>query len=759
MSTRLISHILGYLVIYFYLIPPHIFSQTQVEEFKPSSRAIGLGGSLVVQARDPSAMFWNPALLTSLWGRALLISVNQPFTFDFAGFTQFVPLYGTVGVALSRVVTSAETVDKGTLAWGRKFGPRVSLGMNVNIQKQMDDWFAAGGVGMLIGNTQVGTLEHRWRDYQSSKLMDRLSLGLSVKNIPLSDQLFAISGQFGMSYLFPNPGLLLNSGFHIRKGANTAHFGMGYEVNRYVTIFTGFEDMDFSQWGLGMGYTHDNFVLNLTYSREFSRLLFTLSARISPEPEALAVPYYRHAAENFKAKKYRSASRQYRQYLTFELHNLESDTAYHRIRILERKLARDRILVDSLHAVASRSLAQGETQYLRVAVILGKILELDSDNLKARTKLATLKPYIEKFVKRSLADGIFEFREENFFRAKESFNRVLLFDKENQVALSYIARTDQILANLGEEYFYRGVGYFMERNYTWAKEEFVRAMKYNPKLREAKSYLERTLTKLAENQKQVAALIREGQALEKRNRHAEAAKRYLEVLKLDQDNELVKARMATLKPKVARLVSKKYNEGLQHLRAQAYIKAQQAFSTVLSIDPEHRKARTQLLNLRKEKRQTAASYMAQAEEAFQKEDWRAALEMYSKVVKLEPGNSKATQGRRAAEEKLEIDVLFQQGRNYFNNGNYRQAAITFERILQLDPDNRVAKVELDATEIKIDELLEQYFNDGINLYTLDRYEEAIEMWNKALNLRPDHKGSIDYKKQALDRLAALKRLK
>ncbi|MFQ5422152.1 MAG: UTP--glucose-1-phosphate uridylyltransferase, partial [Anaerolineae bacterium] len=104
-----------------------------------------------------------------------------------------------------------------------------------------------------------------------------------------------------------------------------------------------------------------------------------------------------------------------------------ADTAYHRIRILERKLARDRILVDSLHAVASRSLAQGETQYLRVAVILGKILELDSDNLKARTKLATLKPYIEKFVKRSLADGIFEFREENFFRAKESFNRVLLF--------------------------------------------------------------------------------------------------------------------------------------------------------------------------------------------------------------------------------------------------------------------------------------------------------------------------------------------
>ncbi|NIV96826.1 hypothetical protein GWN42_29565, partial [candidate division KSB1 bacterium] len=115
----------------------------------------------MVQARDPSAIFWNPALLTSSWGRAMLISINEPFGFDFVGLSQFIPLYGTVGVALSRVSTAGETVDKGTLAWGKRFASKLAIGANVNIEKFGDDWFVDGTAGLFIGNPKVGSLGYR----------------------------------------------------------------------------------------------------------------------------------------------------------------------------------------------------------------------------------------------------------------------------------------------------------------------------------------------------------------------------------------------------------------------------------------------------------------------------------------------------------------------------------------------------------------------------------------------------------------------
>jgi tetratricopeptide (TPR) repeat protein len=750
--------ILSAVYVLFYTNITYPQDTTLIEQFKPSSRAVGFGGSLVVQARDPSAIFWNPALLTGLHDRSLLISVNEPFNFDFVGFTQFIPLFGTLGVAISRVAIPGQSVDKGYIAWARKITRRVSFGTTVSLQKHGDDWFADGSIGLFIGNPQVGTLDYRWRNYRKSRFLDRWNLGVAVKNLPLSDKLFEPSAQFGMSYLFPL-GFLFNSAYHINKEENTPHFGAGFEFNSSVTVFSGIEDLDVEKWGIGMSYTHDNFVFNFTYSRELDRILFTLSARISPAAAVLAAPYYQRASNNFKNKKYKLAAKLYRQYLSYEVHASESDTAYHRVRLLAKKIARDKRMVDSLYTVTSRLMTQGEPQYLRAAVILRKILEIEPENLKAKTKLVTLKPHVDKFVKRSLADGVYEFRMENYFRAKGAFNRVLLFEEDNIAAQKYVARIDTILNELAEEYFYRGVGYFRQKNYKWAKEEFIRAIKYNSSHKEASSYLARTYEKIDKTKQLMSALIKEGQALEKQGRYSDAVNKYLEILKIDEENEFAKSRISALRPKINRFVTKKYNEGLRYLRAANYSKAVDAFNTVLSIDPDHSDARRQLRQLRNKKKQKVSTLLAQAEEAFQKQEWRAALELYSQVLQFEPRNTKATSGKGEAEKKLEIDGLLQKGREHFNKGNYKEAENIFLRILSLDPNHRVANVELDATKNKIDELVERYFSSGINLYTLDRYQEAIAMWDKALNLKPDHKGSLDYKKQALDRLEALKKLK
>ncbi|MFQ6112678.1 MAG: tetratricopeptide repeat protein [bacterium] len=736
-----------------------LFAQWVAEDFAPGSRATGYGGSLVVQARDPSAIFWNPALLSGLKGRGILLSINQPFEFNLVSLTQFVPLYGTYGVALARMPTSAESVDRGTIAWGRKIVYGFSIGSNFNIEKRKDDWFAAATVGFLVGNSNVGTLGHNWRDTTNSKILDKLNFGVTIHNIPLSEKLFETSALIGFSYIIPSLGLLINSGYHISDEDKTSHLGMGFELSRNLIVYSGIEEWEINKIGVGFSYAHDNFIFDFTYATEFDRVLFTFSARISPRPEVLAEPYFVSGSNYVKSRKYKSATREFKKFLSYELNESRTDTVRQIVNALEKRIARVQIRVDSLFSVADKLLSQDEPQYLRAARVFKKILELDKDNLIASRRLVSLKPMIDDFVKKSLAEGVSEFDARRYFAAKDIFNRVLLLENENEVALNYLSQIDRILDDLGEEHFYRGVGYYRQKNYDEAKQEFLRALKYNPDLGEARTYLSRTNEKFEEHRKQITNLFQAGKKLELTRKYVDAANKYLQVLKLEQGNQEARDRLVTLRPKINRFVEKKFRDGLRYFREEKYAEAQEAFLTVLSIDPDHKAAQRNLTNLRKEKKDKAQSYFSQAEEYFRKQNWQDALELYSKTVKIDPTHAMAVQRKKETQRQLHIVRLFEDARNKYQAEKYNEALEIFEQILELDPNNDLAKSEISNCKIKINELVEKYFNEGIDLYTLDRYEEAIKKWNQALKLNPKHKGSLDYKQKALERLKALEALK
>ncbi|MFQ5768994.1 MAG: tetratricopeptide repeat protein [bacterium] len=679
--------------------------------------AASFGGSLVVQVRDPSAIYWNPALLSSLKDRGILLSINEPFGFDFAGFTQFVPLYGTFGVAFSRISTSIDDVDRGTFSWGRKFLKGISFGTSFDIAKQNEKWFGTVGWGLFIGNSNVGSLDYKWQQFSKPEILDRLNLGITIRNIPIVNKLFEPSAFLGASYLLPGEKLLLNAGYHIREGENTKHLGLGLELNRYVTIFTGFEELTFNKWGAGMTYSQDNFGFNLTYVAELKKLLVTLTVRLSPNPKVLAAPYYERGTEYFKSGNYKYAAKELQKYLSYDLQESNSDTARFLVKALEKKSTRKQFVVDSLYIVVDKLLNKREPQYLRAALILTNIIELDENNLKARTKLTAIKPVLDDFIRKSLADGISEYASKKFHDAKNSFKRVLLFDNNNESALLYLSRIDSVFTLLGTESFYRGIGYFHQNNYTMANKEFMRALSYNPNMQEARSYLARTNKKLNSLERQVRLLLKEAHTLEKRKKYIDATRVYNEVLKLDGGNEEARARIAKLKPK-------------------------------------QRVEKKSLL----EKREKAALYFAQAEKFFQQQDWRSAFELYEEVLELDPSNLKAIQGKKEAQKKLQIRTLLVEARKNFIERKYVEALNDYKKVMVLAPDNVDSKIGFAETKNKIDDLVEEYFNDGINLYTLDRYQEAIEKWDKALQLNPNHKGSLEYKKQAQERIKALKKL-
>lgn len=734
-------------------------AQPKVEHFQPGARSLALGGSLVAQARDPAAIFWNPAILSGFRDRELLISINDPFQFNFVGLTQFVPLYGAMGVALSRIPTDSAGVDRGTFAWGVKMLERFSLGANFSLSKQNDDWFAHGSAALFLGNPGVGALGRRWNDIPTPHLLDRLNLGLIIHNIPIGGKLFDPSANFGVSYLFPTPGLLINTGHHFRNGDDASHLGFGIEVFQTVAVFGGIDELDFGRAAIGMSYSHDNFLVDISYSFDSERFVLTLAPRISPAPAALARPYYERGTKYWRSKNYHAAYREIRKYLSFELSDSASVSARNLISRIEKKLAWERVQIDSLFGVANQIISQGQPYIGYAAYPLTRILELDSTNTKARKKLSQIKPVVELQTKKDLEEGRAAFDAKHYEKAIRAFTRVLLLDKKNQTALNYMASIRQIFNNLGEEHLNRGIGYFQQKNYERARLEFKTALQYKRDLEQAKTFLSRIEEKIKEVGEQVQEMLAAGEALERKGSYVGAADVYLKVLELDPENAAARARLDHLRPNVEQDIQKNITAGANYLKDKKFADARASFSKVLAIDPNHKEARSYMQRLREDIKEEISKNLASASEAMQKGDWRRAEELYSEVLKLDSQNSHAIQGKQEAQAKLEIDVSLANAVSAMSQGNYKQAIFYFEKVLQLDFNNEKAADGLKTARAKLEEQVERLFIDGISEYSLDRYQEAIKKWKEVLILDPNHKGATEYIQQAEERIEALKKLK
>ncbi len=746
-------------VVQFTLLPSFSFAQPRLEGFRPGARALGFGGSLVVQARDPSAIFWNPAILSGFRDRELLISVNDPFEFNFVGLTQFLPLYGTIGLALSRIPTDSAGVDRGTFAWGVKILKRLSLGADFNLAKQSDDWFAHGGFAVFLGNPGVGALGCRWNEIPTPGILDRLNLGLAIRNIPIGGKLFDPSANFGLSYLFPTAGLLINTGHHIHNGEDTSHLGLGLEVFDAVTVFSGIEDLEFDKAAIGLSYTHDNFLFNISYAMDSERFALSFASRISPAPAMLAKPYHDYGFYLYRKGENGAALRELRKYLSFELPDSSTSTTRVLVKRIEAKLARDEITIDSLYADANKMLRRGKDSFDDAVSDLTRILELDPNNLKAQRRLVELKPYMDIYVKRTLNDGAKYLQEKEYQKAKESFEGVLLVEKNNQSALTNLARIEEVFSGLADEHFERGLDYYRQKNYVLAIEEFNLAQEYKPDFEDAAYYSSRAREKLMQARTRTQTLIATGDELERKGRYYDATKQFLQVLQLDPGNPNARNRIDKLRPRVERYVQNLYNEGLKQFGEKDFFKAQESFSTVLSIDPGYKDARTQLSRVRSAINDQITQNILSAENYVQKGEWQNALDSYSNVLSLDPQNSRATQGRQLAQTKLQVQTLIANGEARLNEQKFLEAINIFQKALERDPDNEKAKTSLNAAKEQMSKLIEKVFVEGINLYAQDNYQDAINKWNQVLKLDPNHKSALEYKQQAEERLQALRKIK
>lgn len=194
----------------------------------------------------------------------------------------------------------------------------------------------------------------------------------------------------------------------------------------------------------------------------------------------------------------------------------------------------------------------------------------------------------------------------------------------------------------------------------------------------------------------------------------------------------------------ARTIDRHLRTGTVLLAAKKYSRAVEEWGKVLVIDPEHATARSSISRAKALQQQAVEAALSRAEQLGRQGRWPAALAQVNRAMALDPGSDAAAARLRemAPSLKAYADTVADRGAGLFRKGMYGQAEAELRLALSLDRDNRTAaeylsRVASQRSKAAASEIADLYLK-GISAYTQEDYAQAVEYWQRVVELDPGH---------------------
>ncbi len=210
-----------------------------------------------------------------------------------------------------------------------------------------------------------------------------------------------------------------------------------------------------------------------------------------------------------------------------------------------------------------------------------------------------------------------------------------------------------------------------------------------------------------------------------------------------------------------------YNQAVKEYDAKNYNKALGLFQKVLEIFPLHKNAYAYIIKsltlIQKnenpdtrieENNQTIES---RNEEMFQnglneylKQDYVKAAVIWSEIKRISPDYRKAFDYIRKAQDKIDeiAQNFIDQGSYYYEKGDVSRAIIEWEKGLSRFPDNERLKVQIKAVKNQNKIIFDQLISEGDARIKEKKYEEALKLYSDGVEKYPDSKILKDKQKEA-----------
>lgn len=226
-----------------------------------------------------------------------------------------------------------------------------------------------------------------------------------------------------------------------------------------------------------------------------------------------------------------------------------------------------------------------------------------------------------------------------------------------------------------------------------------------------------------------------------------------------------------VKEKQRKIFDNLVQDGDQAFAGGDYAKAVVIYTKAYSINSQNEALNRKIkLTDESQRKQQADIYITKGQRAFKSQDYLTALVEWSKALELNPRDATTRQllasaNRRLSEEKLSvansknqrlIEEYFQKGLQSLQRGRYQDALTMWKRILQLDPGNQRVSQYLRTTKTKMEDLIQELLDLAMRDWEGGQQVEAVKKWRYVLDMDPSHPQALSElakRQQTLNSLA------
>jgi len=738
------------------------FSQQELSQFMPNALSIGMGGSGVALSHDPAANYWNPASIAFLITNRVLFNLNDESKLDYIGLTRFFPPSLSLGINIWRYSAVSPGYDMATIAIGYRLSSFLSIGTNLNFGKSAEDEnYSSFGLGFFFKSfpnyhATQNSDNFFWRWFRSKQMKDKFAFGITFHNIPIHNEKKNQEIRVGTAIKPLLIGPSIHFAYHYQPSNNkySLHLGSLTALSKHTELYFGVRDLDINQFALGGALQLGPFQMDLSYDFKFSKVYFSLIIRLSEEKNTLFQKYKDLGTQRIKQNDYCGALNTYLKALAYEPENEELN---YLISIVEREATETSEKIDSLFTNATRFEKKG--WYISAFISYQKILEIDRDNRKAQRRLNSLDSKLTPYISQLYRQGVRHYNQNDLRHAEIIFEQILLVDGNHNGAEIYLAKIDSINSNTANEHYYRGLGYYNQKNLARAQQEFKNALNVKSNHEQAQQYLKTTEREIENNRRMMNQYLREAKNYEQKKQYVNATLCYRKILEIDKMHQYAKDRLTFLDGYIKTEVDNKFRRAKSLYDRMEYSEAIELFKDILSIDPNHQPSKGYLRSASQRLNDLAEQHYQRAQSFFRQKKWDIALQECNLTLSMNPDHHAATELQRMALANISIDKLLEKGIRYFERGDYLSAKSIFRQVLDKEPLNASARNYLERIESQLKDIIEELFNIGMVKYADGDYEGAIKEWTSVIEIDSHHESAKEYIQKAKERIDALKRIK
>jgi tetratricopeptide (TPR) repeat protein len=248
--------------------------------------------------------------------------------------------------------------------------------------------------------------------------------------------------------------------------------------------------------------------------------------------------------------------------------------------------------------------------------------------------------------------------------------------------------------------------------------------------------------------------------------------------------EQISTALLTAQSKAARdlenqaIINTHFQAGLRFYQSNEYVRARAEWRAILEVDSTHTEAQDYLKRTQQKIDQQFQTHRRRAIQFEQEKRLVEAMGEWNNVQVLDPGNREAEAAVSRIRQQIESQSrdltqassslrrvnLYNNALQDYNQGKYQLAKDGLEELLRLQPGHEEARNLLALTKRKLtpltkteEEAIRKHYLKGMQFFSKDQYGEAIDEWQKILEIDPTNESVRRNIEEARDRLKQLEK--